>query len=87
MLLVAPWAALAHAGEPEDKLLGQRIIADGWPETVTACRLGLTIQSQPESGAKFYIKLTSRAHSVWKGMRSRKSSAVQSPPARRSQIG
>ena len=81
MLLVALWAALAHAGEAEDKLLAQRIIAGSWPEVVTACRLGLTLQPQPErdtpldgalrarclNGAKFYIKLTSPAHSVWKG--------------------
>jgi len=79
--LVALWAALAHAGEAEDKLLAQRIIAESWPEVVTACRLGLTLQPQPAwdtpldgalrarclNGAKFYIKLTSPAHSVWKG--------------------
>jgi hypothetical protein len=81
ILLVAPWGALAHAGEAEDKLLAQRIIAESWPEVVTACRLGLTLQPQPAwdrpldgalrarclNGAKFYIKLTSPAHSVWKG--------------------
>jgi hypothetical protein len=81
VLLVARGAALAHAGEAEDKLLAQRIIAESWPEVVTACRLGLTLQPQPEwdtpldgalrarclNGAKFYIKLTSPAHSVWKG--------------------
>ena len=80
-LLVALWAALAHAGEAEDKLLAQRIIAESWPEVVTACRLGLTLQPQPAwdtpldgalrarclNGAKFYIKLTSLADSVWKG--------------------
>ena len=48
MLLVALWAALAHAGEAEDKLLAQRIIAGSRPEAVTACRLGLTLQPQPE---------------------------------------
>ena len=48
VLLVALWAALAHAGEAEDKLLAQRIIAGSRPEAVTACRLGLTLQPQPE---------------------------------------
>ena len=77
-----------HCGRPlvarwriEDKLLAQRIIEESWPELVSACRLGLTLQPQPEwdtpldgalrarclNGAKFYIKLTSPAHSVWKG--------------------
>ena len=79
VLLVALWTALA--GAAEDKLLAQRIIAESWPELVSACRLGLTLQPQPEwdtpldgalrarclNGAKFYIKLTSPAHSVWKG--------------------
>jgi hypothetical protein len=81
VLLVALWTALVHAGAAEDKLLAQRIIAESWPELVSACRLGLTLQPQPErdtpldgalrarclNGAKFYIKLTSPAHSVWKG--------------------
>ena len=81
VLLVILWTALAHAGAAEDKLLAQRIIAGSWPELVSACRLGLTLQPQPEkdmpldgalrarclNGAKFYIKLTSPAHSVWKG--------------------
>src|SRR5262245_25031388 len=80
-LLVALWTALVHAGAAEDKLLAQRIIEESWPELVSACRLGLTLQPQPEwdtpldgalrarclNGAKFYIKLTSPAHSVWKG--------------------
>src|SRR5262249_3670109 len=73
VLLVAPWTALVHAGAAEGKLLAQRIIAESWPELVSACRLGLTLQPQPEwdtppdgalrarciNGAKFYIKLTS----------------------------
>jgi hypothetical protein len=81
VLLVALWTSLVHAGAAEDKLLAQRIIAESWPELVSACRLGLTLQPQPEwdtpldralrarclNGAKFYIKLTSPAHSVWKG--------------------
>jgi hypothetical protein len=81
LLLMALWTALVHAGAAEDKLLAQRIIAESWPELVSACRLGLTLQPQPErdtpldgalrarclNGAKFYIKLTSPAHSVWKG--------------------
>src|SRR5437773_1466521 len=68
-------------GEAEDKMLMQRIIAGDWPELANACRLGLTLQPQPEwnmppdgalrarclNGAKFYIKLTSPADSVWKG--------------------
>src|SRR5262245_27863421 len=80
VLLVALWTALVHAGAAEDKLLAQRIIAESWPELVSACRLGLTLQPQPEwdtpdgalrarclNGAKFYIKLTSPADSVWNG--------------------
>jgi hypothetical protein len=78
---VALWTALVHAGAAEDKLLAQRIIAESWPELVSACRLGLTLQPQPEwdtpldgalrarclNGAKFYIKLGSPADSVWTG--------------------
>jgi hypothetical protein len=81
VVLVTLWAALARAGEAEDKMLTQRIIAGDWPELANACRLGLTLQPQPEwnmppdgalrvrclTGAKFYIKLTSPADSVWKG--------------------
>ena len=81
VVLVALRAALAHAGETEDKLLAQRIIAGDWPELESACRVGLTLQPQPDrdappdgalrarclNGAKFYIKLTSPADSVWKG--------------------
>src|SRR5262249_32904634 len=81
LLLVIGWTGLAHAAAAEEKLLAQRIIAGSWPELVSACRLGLTLQPQPEkdmpldgalrarclNGAKFYIKLTSPAHSVWKG--------------------
>ena len=81
MLLVALWAALAHAAEAEDKLLARQIIAENWPELASACGLGLTLQPQPEwdappdgalrarcvNGAKFYIKLTSPADLVWKG--------------------
>ena len=48
VLLVALWTALVHAGAAEDKLLAQRIIAGSRPEAVTACRLGLTLQPQPE---------------------------------------
>ena len=80
VVLVTLWAALARAGEAEDKMLTQRIIAGDWPELANACRL-LTLQPQPEwnmppdgalrarclNGAKFYIKLTSPADSVWKG--------------------
>src|SRR5262249_36492899 len=80
-LLVGLWTALGHAGAAEHKLLAQRIIGESWPERVSAGRLGLTLQPQPEwdrpldgalrarclNGAKFYIKLTSPAHSVWKG--------------------
>ena len=54
------------------------IIEESWPELVSACRLGLTLQPQPEldtpldgalrvsclNGAKFCIKLTSPADSV-----------------------
>src|SRR5262249_57204910 len=79
VLLVVLWTTLAHAGAAEDKLLAQRIIAGSWPELVSACRLGLTLQPQPEkdvpldgalrarclNGAKFYIKLTSPTHSAW----------------------
>jgi hypothetical protein len=81
VLLVALWVALAHAGEAEDKLLARQMIAENWPELVSACGLGLTLQPQPEwdappdgalrarcvNGAKFYIKLTSPAEPVWKG--------------------
>ena len=81
VLLVALWTALVHAGAAEDKLLAQRIIEESWPELVSACLLGLTLQPQPEwdtpldgalrasclNGAKFYIKLTSPADSVWTG--------------------
>jgi hypothetical protein len=81
VILIAMWAALAHAGELEDKLLARGIIAENWPELVGACSLGLTLQPQPKgdtppdealrarclNGAKFYIKLTSPADSVWKG--------------------
>ena len=48
VLLVALWTALVHAGAAEDKLLAQRIIEESWPELVSACRLGLTLQPQPE---------------------------------------
>jgi hypothetical protein len=78
VLLVALWTALVHAGAAEGKLLAQRIIAESWPELVSACRLGLTLQPQPEwhtppdgalrsrclNGVKFYIKLTSPADCV-----------------------
>ena len=81
VLLVALWTAPVHAGAAEGKLLAQRIIAESWPELVSACRLGLTLQPQPEwhtppdgalrarclNGVKFYIKLTSPADSVWNG--------------------
>jgi hypothetical protein len=81
VVLVTLWAVLARAGDAEDKMLAQRIIAGDWPELASACRLGLTLQPQPEwntppdgalrarclNGAKFYIKLTSPADSVWKG--------------------
>jgi hypothetical protein len=81
VLLGVLWTAQVHAGAAEDKLLAQRIIAESWPAAASACRLGLTLQPQPEwdtpldgalrerclNGAKFYIKLTSPAHSVWKG--------------------
>jgi len=77
VVLVTLWAALARAGEAEDKMLTQRIIAGDWPELANACRLGLTLQPQPEwnmppdgalrarclNGAKFYIKLTSHLRS------------------------
>jgi hypothetical protein len=69
VLLVALWTALVHAGAAEGKLLAQRIIAESWPELVSACRLGLTLQPHPEwhtppdgaprarrlNGVKFYI--------------------------------
>jgi hypothetical protein len=48
VLLVALWTALVHAGAAEDKLLAQRIIEESWPELVSACLLGLTLQPQPE---------------------------------------
>ena len=48
VLLVALWAALAHAAEAEDKLLARQIIAENWPELASACGLGLTLQPQPE---------------------------------------
>ena len=80
-ILVALWAALALAGEAEDKLLAQRIIAGDWPELASACRVGLTLQAQPGwdtppdgalrarclKGAKFYIRLTSPADPVRNG--------------------
>ena len=45
VLLVALWAALAHAAEAEDKLLARQIIAENCER---ACGLGLTLQPQPE---------------------------------------
>src|SRR5262249_49369563 len=80
-LLVVLMTALAPPGATGEKALAQRIIAGSWRELVSACRLGLTLHPQPEkdmpldgalrarclNGAKFYIKLTSPAHSVWKG--------------------
>ena len=48
VLLVALWTAPVHAGAAEGKLLAQRIIAESWPELVSACRLGLTLKPRPE---------------------------------------
>jgi len=42
VLLAVLWAVRAHAGEADDKLLAQRLIAENWPELASACGLGLT---------------------------------------------
>jgi hypothetical protein len=47
VVLVALWAALAHAGEAEDKLLAQGIVAGNWPEFVRQRRVGASKQCAP----------------------------------------
>src|SRR5436309_13032697 len=65
VVLVTLWAALARAGEAEDKMLTQRIIAGDWPELANACRL-LTLQPQPEwnmpPAAALRSRCLNRAH-------------------------
>jgi hypothetical protein len=51
VLLGVLWTAQVH-GAAEDKLLAQRIIAESWPAAASACRLGLTLQPQPEFAAR-----------------------------------